>query len=170
MKKIWRLFVSLCLVVLSFSIAGCFFTEENSNKSNNSNTVYYLGETATNSKNVDFTVTSIKDTTKIGYNETENNFIILTIRIKNNGNESWEQNPNNCVLLCNGAKYEYNSATYSLADSMSSFTEINPGISKTMSIAFETPNKSTESDYSVKLEGYSFWKDDSVTIKLQERK
>ena len=157
-------------MILLFAITGCFPAEENSNKENNSNTVYYLGETATNSKNVNFTVTSIKNTTKIGYTETENNFIILTIRIENKGNESWTQNPNNCILLCNGAEYEYSSATYSLADSMSGFNEINPGISKTMSIAFETPNKSTESDYSIKLEGYSFWEDDSVTIKLQERK
>ena len=110
-----------------------------------------------------------KHTQKIGYTATENNFIIVTIKISNNGKESWEQNPNNCVLILDGAEYEYSSATYSLDNSMSSFNEINPGITKTMSIVFETPSKSSENSYSIKLSGYSLWTDDSVTIILKER-
>ena len=140
-------------------------------KSNNGSSVQsvYLGETAVNSDGVEFVVQSIKDTQKIGYSTTENNFIVVTIKISNKGKESWEQNQNNCVLIFNGAEYEYSSATYLLGDAMSSFTEINPNITKTMSIAFETPTKSSEGGYSIKLSGYSLWSDDSVTIVLEER-
>ena len=119
---------------------------------------------------LEFTVVSIWDTQQIGYfNTTENNYAVIKIRISNKGKEPWNQSPNNCVLILNGAEYEYSSATFSLNDSMSSASEINPNITKTMSIAFETPTKLSEDNYSIKLSGYSFWSDNSVTIKLQER-
>lgn len=167
MKKL----ISILLIIICFGMTGCFPTELDGNDDNNGGKTQpvYLGETAVNSDGVEFVVQSVKNTKKIGYSTTENNFIIVTVKITNNGKESWEQNPNNCVLILNGAEYEYSSATYSLNDSMSSFTEINPGITKTMSIAFETPTMSNEGDYSIKFNGYSLWSDDSVTIILKER-
>lgn len=174
MKKTLYLLISLCFAAFLFVFGGCdFMTTSNfmgtSNKNDNTtNKVYYLGETATTSENVDYIVTSVKNTTKIGSEETENNFIIVTVKITNNGKEVWDKSPSSFILLCDGAEYEYNfDATLSLPDHMSYFTEINPGISKTVNIAFETPNKSTESLYSIKLERYSA--QDSITIKLQER-
>ena len=159
---------TILVIVICLGMVGCFPTGTDEKGDTNNGDVY-LGETAVNSDGVEFVVQSVKDTQKIGYTTTENNFIIVTIKISNNGKESWEQNPNNCVLILDGAEYEYSSATYSLDNSMSGFTEINPGITKTMSIAFETPSKSSENSYSIKLSGYSFWSDDSVTIILKER-
>lgn len=188
MKKAFIIIISLCLAFCLFTFVGCDFaistddisndmtdtnnsssTNNSATNTNNSTREYYIGETAKNSDNVYFTVTAVQNTTKIGYTNTENNFIIVTIKISNNGTEAWSQNPNNCTLICNGLEYEYSSATYSLDNGMSALDDINPGITKTMKIAFETPSKSTEKAYSIKLSGYSFWTDDSVTIKLQNR-
>ena len=171
MKKSCRALSSLLLVLITFVMLLTSCSLLGAEKSNNGSSVQsvYLGETAINPNGVEFVVQSVKDTQKIGYSTTENNFIVVTIKISNKGKESWEQNPNNCVLILNGAEYEYSSATYSLDDSMSGFTEINPNITKTMSIAFETPTKSSEGSYSIKLSGYSLWSDDSVTIILEER-
>lgn len=166
-----KMMATILVIVICLGMVGCFptGTDEKGDTNNGKTQDVYLGETAVNSDGVEFVVQSVKDTQKIGYTTTENNFIIVTIKISNNGKESWEQNPNNCVLILDGAEYEYSSATYSLDNSMSSFTEINPGITKTMSIAFETPSKSSENSYSIKLSGYSLWSDNSVTIILKER-
>lgn len=189
MKKAFIIIVSLCLVLCLFAFVGCDFSFEssdenddnttgtnnasntNDNTSNKNNTTreYYIGETVKNSDNVCFTVTAVENKTTIGYTHTENNFIIVTLKISNNGTEAWSQNPNNCTLICNGSEYEYSSSTFYLDNGMSALDDINPGITKTLSIAFETPSKSTDNVYSIKLSGYSFWVDDSVTIKLRNR-
>lgn len=160
----------LCTLLSFFLISTFFVIILTSCDSQSSTKTVYLGEVATNSKGVEFVVQSVRDTQQIGYyGTTENNFIIVTVKITNKGTESWSQNPNNCVLMLNDAEYEYSSNTFLLDDNMSSSNEINPGLTKTMSIAFETPTKSTENTYSIKLSGYSLWNDDSVTIVLTER-
>ncbi|MBR2969804.1 MAG: DUF4352 domain-containing protein [Clostridia bacterium] len=167
MKKIiYSIILLSCLIIpFSFLLAGC----DLANNSNNSTTTYYLGETAKNSDGVEFVVLNVKDTQSIGGRTTENNYMIITIKITNKSKEAWSQNPNNCVLILNDAEYEYSSLTYLLEDGMSGFDEINPQLSRTFSIVFETPTKSTENIYKVKLSGYSLWKDDGVIITLKEK-
>ena len=172
----------LIVVIVVFVVIGSIFStstdnnspEGNGNNGNSSengdktdNTVY-IGETITNKKGIEFTVVSVENTQRVGYSTTtENNFIIVTVRISNTGTESFSQNPNNCTLIKDNIKFEHNIYTYLLDDGMSALTEINPGITKTMSILFETPTKSTEEDYSIVLSGY--WGTNSVTILLKER-
>lgn len=171
MKKALTLISLIALMIcLSLTFMACPFLDSDNNANSNSNKTVYIGETVKNKKGVEFTVVSVQNTQKIGYSgTTENNFIVVTVRISNNGSETWEQNPINCKLIKDGASYDYSTKTYLLDNNMSSMTEINPGITKTMSIAFETPTKSTEESYSIKLSGYSLWTDDSVTILLKER-
>lgn len=175
MKKVVQIMIAAIVSsILCIVFAGCVFDFSDDESGSNekpgnpsSPAVYYIGDTATNEDNVEFVVESVEDTKKIGLSETESNFIVVTIRITNKGSESWSQNPNNCVLLLGDAEYKYNSATFYLEDSMSGLTEINPNISKTAQIAFETPTKSTEDTYSIRLTGYSFF-DQGVTIVLAE--
>ncbi len=178
MKKIFQITVTAFLsVILCVLFAGCDFdfdfsddgSDDNQTPGNPSSpAVYYIGDTAVNDDDVEFVVEKVEGTNKIGLSETESNFIIVTIKITNKGSESWSQNPNNCVLILGEAEYKYNSATYYLENSMSGLTEINPNISKTAQIAFETPTKSTEDIYSIRLTGYSFF-DQGVTIVLTEK-
>lgn len=161
MKK--SLFVAICLIFMCISITAC--TTNNNNESKD----IYIGEKAINSENVEFIVTSVVNTKEIGYSTTPDNYLIITIKITNNGKSSWSQNPLNCVLKLNEATYEYSSKTYLLEDGMDSLDTINPGISKTMSIVFEVPTRSDEELYILKIKGYSLFKDDSVSINLTNR-
>lgn len=173
MKKIWSVLLALCMSVsLLFTLSGCFdgmgedpldgiVGKPNTNS-------YYLGETADIGNGVKFVVNSVRDTNKIGYNETENNYIVITYTIKNESEESWSQNPNNITLMLDNAEFEYSSATYSLENSASGFDEINPGLSKTFSIAFETSYKSSEKTYKIKFSEFVIYGESSVSIFLCE--
>ena len=177
--KQWWFYLIVVIVVLA--VIGSIFsgTSDNNDKGNSNNgnssestdktdKTVYIGETVKNKSGIEFTVVSVENTQKVGYSTTtENNFIIVTIRISNTSTESFSQNPNNCTLIKDNITYEHNIYTYLLDDGMSVMTEINPGITKTMSILFETPTKSTEENYSIVLSGY--WGTNSVTILLKER-
>ncbi|MBO4380924.1 MAG: DUF4352 domain-containing protein, partial [Clostridia bacterium] len=128
----------------------------------------YIGETAVNSKNIQFVVTSVSNTKKISTKTTNYNYVVITIKISNKGKESWDPNPNYFTLLLNDNEYDYNSATYYLDDGMTSTNEVNPNISKTYRIAFETPTQTTEDIYKLKIK-YSIISSDYVTVILKKR-
>lgn len=178
MKKPIRIVILILLIVcLGCMLSACSlfdFSEETENDNNAFSPAedknVYIGETVVNSKDIAFKVVRVQNAKSIGgMAATQNNYIIVTLSISNRSSKTWEQNPNNCTLIKGDATYQYNSNTFLLGDGMSGFDEINPGITKTMSIAFETPTKSTEEEYSIKLSGYSWLVNDSVTIVLKER-
>ena len=158
-KKIIFRNVILLLGIIAIIMVYCFqdFNDEKDpvSQGNNANIGInrnYIGQTVKNSSNVEFTVLEVYDTTKIGFNHiTEYNFIVITLQIENKGSSPWSQNPNNCKLNFNDAVFEYNVATYYFDDGMTSWEEINPQISKTMKIVFETPTKSVDDTYILKL-------------------
>ena len=173
MKKIWSVLLALCTsIFLLFALSGCYeIMGENplGGMAGIPNTnAYYLGETADIGNGVKFVVNSVYDTNKIGYNETENNYIVITYTIKNESKESWTQNPNDITLVLGNAEFEYSSATYYLGNSASGFDEINPGLSKTFSIAFETSYKSSEKTYKIKFSEFVIYGESSVSIFLCE--
>ena len=88
MKKLLSTLLALCMCIsLSFTLSGCFDVmgedplDGMAGKPNTNS--YYLGETADIGNGVKFVVNSVRDTNKIGYNETENNYIVITYTIKN---------------------------------------------------------------------------------------
>ena len=173
MKKLLSTLLALCMCLsLCFSLSGCFDImgedplDGMTGKPNTNS--YYLGETADIGNGVKFVVNSVYDTNKIGYNETENNYMVITYTIKNESDEAWSQNPNNTTLLLGNTEFEYSSVTYSLENSASGFDEINPGLSKKFSIAFETAYKSTEKTYKIKFSEFVLYGESSVSIFLCE--
>lgn len=157
-------FIIIVLLALpSFLMRSC---KQNASSSENKQEVY-IGETVTNSNNVEFTVLEVKNTKKIGFSSTDGNFIAILIKIYNGGEKSWFQNPNNCTLLLNKSKFDYSTATYELSDSMSGLDDINPGISRTVSIVFETPTTTKNDRYILQLKGFSLI-DDGVKIVLAQ--
>ena len=173
MKKLLSTLLALCMCIsLSFTLSGCFDVmgeDPLDGMADRPNTnSYYLGETADIGNGVKFVVNSVRDTNKIGHNETENNYIVITYTIKNESKEPWSQNPNDITLLLDNTEFEYSSATYSLENSASGFDEINPGLSKKFSIAFETAYKSTEKTYKIKFSEFVLYGESSVSIFLCE--
>ena len=174
MKKLLSTVLILCLCVsMCFSLSGCLDIMGEDPMDGmvgipNTNS-YYLGETADIGNGVKFVVNSVRDTNKIGYKETENNYVVITYTIKNESDESWSQNPNNITLLLGNTEFEYSSATFSLENSASGFDEINPGLSKKFSIAFETAYKSSEKTYKIKFSEFVLYGESSVSIFLCEK-
>lgn len=157
-------FIIIVLLALpSFLMRSC---KQNASSSENKQEVY-IGETVINSNNVEFTVLEVKNTKKIGFSSTGGNFIAILIKIYNGGEKSWSQNPSNCTLLLNKSKFDYSTATYELSDSMSGLDDINPGISRTVSIVFETPTTTKNDRYILQLKGFSLI-DDGVKIVLAQ--
>lgn len=157
-------FIIIVLLALpSFLMRSC---KQNASSSENKQEVY-IGETVINSNNVEFTVLEVKNTKKIGFSSTDGNFIAILIKIYNGGEKSWSKNPNNCTLLLNKSKFDYSTATYELSDSMSGLDDINPGISRTVSIVFETPTTTKNDRYILQLKGFSLI-DDGVKIVLAQ--
>lgn len=128
----------------------------------------YIGETVTNSKGVEFTVLSVDNTTNIGYFSTTNNFVIVHTKIYNGSSEPYSRNSYNFTLLSGFAKYEHHSATFDLSDYDPLLNEINPGITRTVSVAFETPSTTLEQHYMIQFNENSFY-ENGVKVILTHR-
>ncbi len=83
---------------------------------------------------------------------TENNFILLTVKVKNDSKKQ-QTFYGGCAFLYNseGTKYEETTSLY--IDYILS-EDIGVGISKTFQMVFETPTTTAQEKYTVKI-GYS---------------
>lgn len=139
------LWAALCV---SFSFSGCF--------KDSSNTVGKIGDTLTNSDGVDFNLVSCENTQQLGngtfVDATTNNFVLLTLKVTNNSNESHTFS-NSCADLYNSNNSKYETITSLYIDYILS-ADVGVGISKTFQVAFETPTTTTQDKYTVKI-GYN---------------
>lgn len=153
MKKIIS---TLCTVIIllcvSFAFVGC---------TDNKETVGKIGDTVTNSDGVAFTLVSCENTKQVGSgllsDTTENNYILLTIKVTNNSNKSQTIYSGGSDLY-NSKGQKYNSKTSLYIDYILS-EDIGTGISKTFQVLFETPTTTTQEKYTLKV-GYSMYTSD----------
>lgn len=111
-----------------------------------------IGEYVSDKNEVRFCVTSVEDTSTIGESyDTDNNFIVLTIKIDNAGKEAYDVNSLRFKLIADDAEYEnYSNALFALEDALY-LDKINPGISKEYKIVYETPFTHTEKNCKLKI-------------------
>lgn len=130
-----------------------------------------IGDPVSNKAGIVFKVESANDSTIAGEGylteTTEINFVIVRITITNNGNKEYSANPYNFHLKKGSTEYSHHSATYYYDNGISSLDGINPGITKTLTIVFETPTRSADEEYSLVCEGDSWFATDDVTIILK---
>lgn len=163
MKKIAKYVTSLLIIILCF-LCGCYFGDfgdfgdfsdfgdfEIGIDEENKNNVFYLGEVAKNTKEIEFQVFGVGDTQEVGSgfltNKTDNNFVIVWLQITNNSNTAYSVNSYNFTLLKGDAEYEQ---TLTLIEDELTYDTLNPGISKKYFIIFETNSKSEEEHYTLK--------------------
>ncbi len=195
MKKLKKITISILIAILccfALSIVACDVMEDdylddvqisdsgqstsnsqNSTTSNSGNSkTCYLNETITNKDSVSFKVNSVLDTQEIGdgyfVETTDANYVVINMTISNNGDEAYSINPYNFVLKKGDKEYEYSSDSWDLEDSISLADDINPGISKTVQIAFETPEENAVAKYTLSCGTYEFLTS-SVFINLWEK-
>lgn len=113
---------------------------------------YKIGEKVS-IKNVDFTVLSIEDTQQIGEGsystlETTNNFVILTLKIRNNSTETITIESESIIYYVGNTSYTYNtSACIYLDDCFYLQESINGNMEKTIKVVYEIPQQHKQTDY-----------------------
>lgn len=143
------IFVFIIGILLIIYGVGKFINGfSNVNESSNGS----IGEYVSDKNEVRFCVTSVEDTSTIGESyATDNNFIVLTIKIDNAGKEAYDVNSLRFKLIADDAEYEnYSNALFALEDALY-LDKINPGISKEYKIVYETPFTHTEKNCKLKI-------------------
>ncbi len=168
-KKLLNISIIFLTLILLF-ISGCIFN--NKNNTIEEQTIGKIGDTISNSDNISICLESCENTKEVGselLNEvTENNFIILTLKISNYTNTQ-QTFYGNCIDLYNSKNVKYEAKTSLYIDYIIS-EDIGSGIIKSFQVLFETPTTTNEEIYTAKI-GYSkYTRDkDRVTFILQER-
>ena len=134
--------------------------------------IIFIGDSVSDKDGVSFCVTDVKNATSIGEGigsvSTENNFVIVTIKITNDGNESYDVNSLNFVLIEGEKKYECYLDALTALESLMYLDNINPGLSKEYDIVYETPFTSNEKDCRLRISNNAFSSSNYVYISLIE--
>lgn len=133
-----------------------------------------INEFVSDRDGVEFCVTKMENLKSVGsgYYEvtTENNFVVVSLTIRNNGTEPYDVNSIRFVLMNGELEYQDNtSAALSLDNGMFMDT-INPGLSKEYTLVYETPVTTQEGDFKLKIKYISFLESECVYISLADAK
>lgn len=157
-----RIFMFLLLIIM-FALTSCGLSE----------TQYYINDVV-NGVDETYQVLSVEDTSKIECKirvadnvydtksaSTQNNFIVVRIKITNNSKFTQLYSLNDFKLLNKEKTYQYDRTASSYANSLESIKasfNLETSASFSFKLAYEVPSKSSVDTYSLKL-GY-----DTVTL------
>lgn len=115
--------------------------------------VYNIGDTATGSDNISYTVTKSYNCTKLPQKNatTEYNFLVVIFEIYNGRNAEFSLSPMDVYVFCSESKYDYSSKTHLYSDGLTSTTGVMSKTSKEFAIIFETPTSSEVDDYTIRF-------------------
>ena len=131
-----------------------------------------IGDIASNNKGVDFCVTKVENLKSVGSGiakvTTDNNFIIVTVKIVNNSSEPYDVNTLNFSLVEGDKEYEHTNDVILSYDNAMFIDTINPSLSKEYRIVYETPTTTEEGGYKLKIVNNAFVEKHYVYITLKE--
>ena len=131
-----------------------------------------INEYVVDGDNVAFCVIDVDNQQTIGsgYLEatTEYNFVVVTVKIFNNGTDPYDVNGLNFVLMQGDTEYEHNYEAVMALDNPLYLDTVNPGITKSYTIAYETPVTTNEGEFVLKIKPRMFSDNESVYIALKE--
>ncbi len=115
---------------------------------------YKIGDTV-NVDDLEFTLLDVYNTKQIGSEylgaKTENNYVVVKVKVKNNESKEISLTSSNFHLFNGKSEYEPNSAAIYLGEGDANpfyiLEEIGSGLSKTISIVYETPEEYSEDWY-----------------------
>ena len=172
--KKWWVWVLVVLLIggIDGTIGGASSNGENKpttgDNDNTQETIYHLNDVVI-SGDLEAIVTSVTNTKYIGDEllgeGTENNFIIVTVKLKNNGSKEKYLSGSNFYLFDGKNRYEPHTAGIHLKDTGFYLnTTIGSGISKTISIVYEIPAEYVKGNYYVNISDGIFEKDAKVYL------
>ena len=115
--------------------------------------IYSIGETATGSDNISYTVTKSFNCKTLPQKSTstEYNFLIIVFQIYNGRNSEFALSPEDVCVFNGENKYSYSSKTFLYSDGLSITESVMAKTSRTFSIIFETPTSSDVEEYVVRF-------------------
>lgn len=133
-----------------------------------------INEFAADRDGVEFCVTKVENLKSIGSGysavTTENNFVAVTITIRNNGTEPYDVNSSRFVLMNGEIEYQHDSDAVWAIDNGMFLDTINPGISKEYTLVYETPMTTQEGDFQLKIKYNTFIESACVYISFADAK
>ena len=134
----------------------------------------FIGDVTTDDSGVEFKVESVENVKKVGSGfyeiTTENNFVVVQLSITNNNNEPYTLNALNFLLTSNGNEYTHDNRVLLLNDDKYLYLgELNPGLSETYAIVYETPTDTNTEEYKLKIKENSLRKYDNRYITLKTK-
>ncbi len=172
MKKTLLGIAVIFLSTLLLFVSGCIANNEPANNADKSPSIGKIGDAISNSDNISICLESCENTKELGAGllseTTENNFIILTLKITNYTNTQ-QTFYGDCVDLYNSKNIKYEAKTSLYIDFIIA-EDIDSGITKSFQVLFETPTTTNEETYTAKI-GYSRYTSEKkrVTFILQEK-
>lgn len=114
-----------------------------------------MNESVSNEDGVIFSVVSVDNENTVGNDftevTTENNFVIVTVKITNESDEPYYASALRFVLVADGKEYQYcGDAILAVENSMYMDT-LNPGLSEEYVIVYETPTTTTATKYVLEI-------------------
>ena len=147
----------LFLPIIPFFLTGCFSSSSKEIKE------YYLTETAAVG-DCEYVVNTASDTKKVGSHTTENNFVVLNIKIKNITSEETYVSEDMLRYFVGSSEYKPYSAGL---DYFWLGETIGSNMSKTVNVVFEIPSESTAYDYLL-IKDASYFSKESIKIFMRQ--
>lgn len=173
MKRAFEILVAIIFLIYGVhELYNVFVGEPKKENEKAKQSAAYISSTAEDVDGVDFCITSVKNAKMLG-NEftritTENNFIVVNIKITNNSNEAYSANYIRFLLTEGENEYScYDDALF--VDNHMILDSINPSITKEYTLVYEVPYKSNEKDWQMKIL-HNYYSDKHYTyINLKEK-
>lgn len=133
-----------------------------------------INEFVADKNNVEYCVTKVDNQKSVGADfyevTTEHNFVVVTIKIVNNGKEPYDVNSLRFVLMEDETEYQNDSNAIMALDNAMWMDTINPGLSKEYALVYETPTTTHDSEFSLKIKPNAYVDDECVYIILKDIK
>ena len=141
------LIIGFILIAVGVGLDACSDIKEAVNNMTTSKTQEDYG--------LNITVDSVEDKSTIGSGFTEtttsDNFIVISLTIENTGDEAWDVNVTAFELVADDKEYSCSDEALLAVDDHMYLDNLNPGISKSYKLVYETPFQHTDKECKLKV-------------------
>lgn len=152
----WVILVVLALAIVGGIVGGATEGGKEGGKTSGGNAPksYYIGDAVTVGS-LEVTVDSVSDTQLLGTElfgeRTNQNFLVIVLTVKNTKNKEATITSSFMKVKRGDAEYKPHSGSIYLEDGFTVLKQIGSGIFSSFPVAFEVPDKSTESEYILRV-------------------
>ncbi|MDE7440171.1 MAG: DUF4352 domain-containing protein [Clostridia bacterium] len=141
------IFAVIMVVIIAVSVTTC---------GGSSSSNYGIGDTV-RTGSAEVRVTRVSNTSVLGSlsfgESTNDNFVVVTVSVKNTGSGDFTVKSSDMKLRKGSKSYSVHSGSVYLSNPFYLIETVGSGITKTFSVAFETPTSSDEEEYVFSLKG-----------------